>query len=577
MAAQAFVCPSRSRARRFQPRLDRRMVGVACALYDGLVLRRLRIDNLVLIREADLELAAGLNAITGETGAGKTILAQAIGLLLGARGDPALVGPAGDEAYVEAELDLPDGLLDEDDLASLAELRPEEEEGLVLARRVFADGRTRAYAWGRSAAREDVAAVGERLIAMSGQFEQRRLARPSYQLDVLDAFVGEQQLRRRAEARRAWRELAAARRRHAEIAQGAAASEARLAELRALVDDTEGLAPGAEDALRGEREKLRRFAEISEAALGAAEALAPEEGLGAAGLTSAAERSLTSVEGLAPELEEARAELRDLELRLRDVVSTLRSFLSSLEADPRRVEEVEAELERIAAARRRHSCASYDELLARADAARAELELLGEGTDPLAAAAQALARAEQRMDELVADLRRARVEAVEAFAEAVSTELRGVGLGEGIFEAELGERGQTASGADEVTFLIQPNRGMAPTPVAETASGGELSRIALSIAAVAGGATMVFDEIDAGIGGGTAHAVAETLRRLAERAQVVTITHLPQIASVAGRHFRVEKVPGDPTHTRIEPLPDEERPDEIERMLGGREFLTSLR
>src|SRR5204863_9806222 len=153
----------------------------------GRVLRRLRIENLVLIREAELELAPGLNAITGETGAGKTILAQAIGLLLGSRGDAALVGPAGDEAYVEAELDLPEGVLDEDGFEALAELRPEDEEGLVLARRVFTDGRTRAYAWGRAAPRDDVAVLGERLLAMSGQFQQRRLARARFQLDVLDS------------------------------------------------------------------------------------------------------------------------------------------------------------------------------------------------------------------------------------------------------------------------------------------------------------------------------------------------------------------------------------------------------
>jgi DNA repair protein RecN (Recombination protein N) len=149
------------------------------------VLRRLRIENLVLIREAELVLGPGLNAITGETGAGKTILAQAIGLLLGARGDAALVGPDGDEAYVELELDPPPWFFDDEEMSALAELRPEDEEGLVLARRVFPDGRTRAYAWGRSAAREDVAAAAERLVAMSGQFEQRRLARPAYQLDVL--------------------------------------------------------------------------------------------------------------------------------------------------------------------------------------------------------------------------------------------------------------------------------------------------------------------------------------------------------------------------------------------------------
>jgi DNA repair protein RecN (Recombination protein N) len=144
------------------------------------LLRRLHIENLVLIREVDLGFAAGLNAITGETGAGKTILAQALGMLLGARADAGMIGPAAREAYVEAELDLPDGLLDDDGFEALAELRPEDEDALVLARRIFADGRTRAYAWGRSVAREDVAAAAERLVAMSGQFEQRRLARPSY-------------------------------------------------------------------------------------------------------------------------------------------------------------------------------------------------------------------------------------------------------------------------------------------------------------------------------------------------------------------------------------------------------------
>src|SRR2546426_934358 len=182
-----------------------------------MVLRRLRIENLVLIRDAELAFAPGLNAITGETGAGKTILAQAIGLLLGAKGDVGYIGPEGDEAYVEAELDLPPGLLEEDELASLAELRPADEEGFVVARRVFADGRTRAYAWGRGAAREDLAALAERLIAMSGQFEQRRLSRASYQLDVLDSFCGDVQLRRRSESRLAWRELTVARRHFEEL------------------------------------------------------------------------------------------------------------------------------------------------------------------------------------------------------------------------------------------------------------------------------------------------------------------------------------------------------------------------
>jgi DNA repair protein RecN (Recombination protein N) len=541
------------------------------------LLRSLRIENLVLIREAELSFGPGLNVITGETGAGKTILAQAIGLLLGAKGDAGSVGPARPDAYVEAEFDPPPGVLDEEAFESLLDLRPEDEEGIVLARRIGSEGRTRAYAWGRSAAREDVAALGERLLAMSGQFEQRRLAQPSYQLSVLDAFCGEEQLRRRAQARIVWRELAAARRRHEELTRGAVAAEARLAELRALVEDTEGMEAGDEEALREERERLRHLTELVEGASAAAASLDPEEGEGAAALTAAAERSLAHVERLAPELQSAADELRDAELRLREAASALRSFLGALEADPRRLEQVEGELERIAEARRRFRCASYEELLARSAEARAELEALDEGGDPAAAAEQALAQAEARVAELASALRLAREAAAEPFADAVAAELAGVGMGEGEFRVELREREAGATGGDEAVFLIRPNPGLPFAPVAETASGGELSRIALAIAAVGGGDTMVFDEIDAGIGGQTAHGVADTLARLAGHAQVITITHLPQIASRAERHFRVEKIPGDPTHTRIQELAEAARREEIERMLGGREFLSTLK
>jgi DNA repair protein RecN (Recombination protein N) len=540
------------------------------------VLHRLRIENLVLIREAELELSPGLNAITGETGAGKTILAQAVGLLLGAKGDAAAIGGAGEEAYVEAELGLPDGFLTDEALETLAELQPQDEDGLVLARRIFADGRTRAYAWGRSAAREDLAAAGEQLVAMSGQFEQRRLARAAYRLDVLDGFGGDDQRRRRRDAQLAWRGLAAARRAHDEAVRGAADAEARLAELRALVEDTEGFEPGAEDSLRTERERLRHLTELAEGAAAAAEALAPDEGDGATGLVAQAERAIGPLESLAPELARAGEELRDSGLRLRETALDLRTFLSTLEAEPGRLEQIEAELERIADAKRRFRCSSYEELLARADEARTELVRLEAGDEPAAAAAAALARAERQVSELHDALHEARAAAAQPFADAVAGELRGMGVGEA-FTVDLTQREPGPTGVDEVAFLIQPNPGVKPAPLHETASGGELSRIALAIAAVAGGPTMVFDEIDAGIGGQTAHAVGETLRRLAERAQVVTITHLPQIASVADRHFRVEKVPGDPTVTRIHELSDDERREELERMLGGKEFLSTVR
>jgi DNA repair protein RecN (Recombination protein N) len=528
------------------------------------VLRRLRIENLVLIREAELEFAPGLNVVTGETGAGKTIFAQAIGLLLGAKGDDGLVGPHGAEAYVEAELDAADALPD---------LRPEDEDALLVARRVFGDGRTRAYAWGRSAAREDVADAVEEAVAMSGQFQQRRLARPSYQLELLDRFAGID----REPVRAAWRELQGARKRHDELTANAALAEARLAELRALVEDTEGLEPGAEEELRVERERFRHVADLAQAAAAAAAALAPDDGDGAAGLVAVAERAVAPLESLAPELRRAGDELRDVELRLRETASELHSFLTSLDTSPARLEEIEATLDRIAEAKRRFRCQTYEELLARAAEAHTELDALAGGADPAAAAEAALAAAEARMLTLADELRAERNAAAPAFAEAVSAELRDAGMGDGELTCELREHDLGPTGADEAVFLVRPNAGLPFAPAAETASGGELSRIALALAVVAGGDTMVFDEIDAGIGGETAHAVGRVLRRLAERAQVITITHLPQIASLADRHFRVEKVAGDPTHTRIEQLGDDERKAELERMLGGQEFLATVR
>jgi len=545
------------------------------------MLRSLRIENFVLIREADLAFAPGLNAVTGETGAGKTILAQALGLLLGARGDAGYVGPGAEEAYVEAELDLPEGALDDPELASLAELRPADEPTLVAARRVFADGRTRAYAWGRSVPREELALLVERLLAMSGQFEQRRLARPAFQLDVLDAYAGDEQLRRRAGLRRAWRTFAAARRRRDELADAAADREAHLAELRELVERTEGLGPGDEERLRAERERLRHVTELAAAAAGAAETLAPESGEGATELTARAAGALGPVTHLAPELETVEAELGEALVRLREAASSLRGFLASLEAEPGRLEAVEADLDRIAEARRRFGAASYEELMARVEDAGRDLAAAEAGADPAAEAERALAEARAAVDVLSAALREARRAAAEPFADSVRDALSRLAMGGGDFRADLAEREPGPTGGDAVAFLIRPNEGLPFAPVADTASGGELSRVALALRTVAhaGAAepTVVFDEIDAGIGGETAHAVAEALRDLGRRAQVVTITHLPQIASVADAHFRVEKVPGDPTHTRIAPLGDADRREELERMLGGVEFIASLR
>ena len=535
------------------------------------MLRSLRISNLVLIREAELELGAGLNAITGETGAGKTILTNAIGLLLGAKGDAALIGAAGDEAYVEAEFDG----VDDDALGALAELRPEGEDGVVLARRIFADGRTRAYAWGRSAAREDVAAAAEALIAMSGQFEQRRLARPAYQRGVLDAFAGLDTRRRGARLARAAGRAPRPRRADARRRGGAGAAR-RAARARRGHG-------GARAGARG------RAARRARAAAARHRARRRRAATAAAALVARGRRRARATSSPRPSGRSRRSSGSRPSWRRRATRSARRScscarrpptcsaFLPRSRRSPGRLEQVEAELDELADLRRRYRVADLRRAArARGGGARASWTRSRTGTTRCRRRRRRSRRRRPRSTGSTPSCARRGAPRREPFAAAVAAELRGVGLGDGEFQVVVLGARPGATGADEVAFLIRPNAGLPFGPVAETASGGELSRVALAIAAVAGGETMVFDEIDAGIGGTTAHAVAETLRRLAERAQVVTITHLPQIATVADRHFRVEKVPGDPTHTRIEPLDDAQRRDEIERMLGGAEFLASL-
>jgi DNA repair protein RecN (Recombination protein N) len=536
------------------------------------VLAVLRVDNLVLIRSAELELAPGLTVITGETGAGKTILAEAVGLLLGGKGDAALVGPAGREAYVEAAFE---GV----DPASLPEvlagLRPDDADELVLARRVVADGRSRALVWGRSCARADLEAAGGGLVEIVSQHEARRLARPSVQLDLLDAAGGAPSAGLRIRMAEAWRALSEARRVEADAVACAGERARDLAELEALVETLDALEaePGEDEALRAERERLRHVDDLYAAAAGAAEAINPEDGAGALLLAGEAARLVEGVTALDATLEAPAVELREAAERLQEAALMLRGYAGALDASPGRLEAVETRLEALADARRRFDCETLTDLLARGETARAELEAEGEGGGRLAALAAAREAAEREATAVAEELGALRRKTARRFRKAVESHLAELGMAGAELHVELADRDLGPRGGDAVSLLLRANNGLPAVPLGTGASGGELSRIALAVRLAArdpaAAETLVFDEVDAGIGGVTARVLGEKLRRLAETAQLVVITHLPQIAALADRHYRVEKRAGSRSETRIERLEGDAVLTELVRMLGA--------
>ncbi len=534
------------------------------------MLRELRVANLVLIREASLALAPGLNVLTGETGAGKTIVAQAVSLLLGGRTDAALVGPAGSEAYVEAAFaEVPPELMPE----GIAGLVPDDEDELLLARRVGADGRSRALVFGRSCARADLELLGGGLLEIVSQHESRRLARPGVQLDLLDGAADAGDLR--ARVAESYAAQVAAHRALEALAELRGARERELAALRALVEDADELEleAGEEVALRVERDRLRHLDRLVAAAADAAERVNPEEGAGALSLAGDAAHELEGAAELDPGLAAPLADLQEAVARLREAGVELRRYLQELEAEPGRLDHVEARLGRLAEAARRHGAVDADELAARADEARAALESVGAADEEEARLRRESEVADAELDAAVSALRALRTAAAEPFARSVEAHLADLGMEHAQLEVRITDREPGPRGADDVELFLQANPGLAATPIARTASGGELSRIALAVRLAArdrsARPTLVFDEVDAGVGGRTARALGEKLLRLSEHTQLLCITHLPQIAALAERHFRVVKTAGEPSETRIDELSGDGVIEELVRMLGA--------
>jgi DNA repair protein RecN (Recombination protein N) len=541
------------------------------------MLLELRVENLLLLERAELRFAEGLNALTGETGAGKTMLAHALDLLLGGKPKPGIVRPGAGEAYVEGVFAPPPGVLDDPALVELRERLPDDEgEEIVLARRVSAEGRSRAYVQGRSATAADLAELGGRLVAFYGQHEHRRLVVSSAQLETLDAFCGADHLAAVEELGGSHARVQALERELESLRSRAGASERERDLLAYELGEIEALGPSGEEraSLAAERERLRALDGLRAAAGGGAEAIAPESGEpGVASLLADAERLAEPVAGADPELDALTARLRELRIEAEDLGAELRRYEAGLEADPGRLQAVEERLDLYDRLERKHG-GSVGAVLEHAERCRAELALLEDTGTAVARLEAELAEARADADARAGAVGRARRKAAPRLATAVLAELSDLAMEGSSFEVRIAERdARSRSGDERVEFLISPNAGVAPQPLRETASGGESSRVMLALMTVASGGgerALVFDEVDAGIGGQTARVVGEKLRALAAGRQVLCITHLPQIASLAQRHFSIEKrQSGDLARAEVAQLDGDAVVDELCRMLGA--------
>jgi DNA repair protein RecN (Recombination protein N) len=557
------------------------------------VLQELNVENLLLIERAQLRLAPGLNVLTGETGAGKTVLAHALDLLMGGPARPRaggagsnLIRPGASEAYVEGVFDLPDPLSSE-----LAERLPEGSEEIVLARRVRADGRTRAYLNGRSATVSELRDLGSRLVSFYGQHEHRKLTVASAQLEILDALCGpDHELRLRAcaktfaERSALTAELATLRELSAERARELDLLDHELSEI-----DAAGLDQQEYDELLLARVRLGRLDALRLAAGAAAEALAPEDaGLGGAQLMAGAAAGLDTLSGVDPSLDELAERLRALVIESQDLAAELRGYGERIAGDDGSLDAVEERLASIERLVRKHGGTLAAVLDYTADA-RARRDLLAGAEVALAQTTARLSEVDTALADHVRSLREARELHAPRLELAVCEQLAALAMADATFAVSLSSREAGPSGGDAVEFMIAPNPGVPPGPLREIGSGGELSRVMLALATVPdrpaparGGAragaqacasaqaTFVFDEVDAGIGGHTARAVGERLRDLGRGRQVLCITHLPQIASLGDRHFSVVKdTSADPTRATVVQLSEGEVVSELVRMLGA--------
>ncbi|MCK9877751.1 DNA repair protein RecN [Frankia sp. AgPm24] len=561
------------------------------------MLEEIRIRGLGVIDDAALGLAAGLTVVSGETGAGKTMIVQGLGLLTGGRADYGLIRPGVERAFVEGRLVIP---VDSGVAARVREAGGDLDDDpggvvLVVGRTLTAEGRSRAQVAGRSVPASLLGEIAEDLIAVHGQSEAQRLLRPSTQREALDRFAGETVAKPRSRYATVYAELARVSRALTEITERSREREQEAELLRIGLAEVERVEPepGEDSTLGAELNRLEhaetlvRTARTAHAALLSDPASGSDEP-GGADLVSVARRVIDGDADLDPELAALGARLTEIGMLLTDVAADLASYAEGIDADPVRLGDAQARKAALTSLTRAHGT-DIDGVLAWADqAGRRLLEL-----DGSAESAESLTA---RRDELTAELAglageitAARLAAATRFGAAVAAELAGLAMPRARVQAVVSQRDDPAglpiaertvaygpSGVDDVELRLVPHPGAPARPVHKGASGGELSRVMLAIevvlAAADTGSTMVFDEVDAGVGGRAAVEIGRRLARLARTHQVICITHLPQVAAFADRHLVVHKADdGSVTRSGVITLDDAGRVRELSRMLAGQE------
>ena len=540
------------------------------------MLTGLQIRDFAIVDHIEVDFADGMTVLTGETGAGKSILVDALGLVLGDRGSQQLVREGAKRAEFSAQFDvnaLPAAR------RWLEEQSLDEDESCFLRRVINADGRSRAYINGNVVAVQQLRTLGEMLLDIHGQHFHQSLGKRSVQRDLLDHFGG--LLEQRAETERAfhdWRKLADELQR---LLDADADLASRLDLLRFQLHELDSLAPETDefDALQSERQKLANSGRLAEGVQRSLQELFDNDAGNANSAIANAQRAVEDLVDYDPQLKSVADMLEGASIQVSEAAESLRRYGETIDMDPHRRDQVEERLDALHATARKHRVepGALTELQERL---RSEFDKLNNAEEHGKELQQESAAARERFLKLAAELSNARKLVAARFADEVTEAMSGLGMPGGVFDVNLRMLDANDAkpwGIDEIEFRISANPGQPLRPLAKVASGGELSRMSLAIQVIASDGseipTMVFDEVDSGVGGGVAEMVGRRLQQLGDTRQVLCVTHLPQVAALADQHFRISKVSdGKATRTGVQPLDREARTEELARMLGGVEI-----